>query len=148
MQRRPSRQKNFNTADVFELVSSADLASRAADYGPTGVLLTSPPELDNDTTLAAQMMTAATVHGLVEPTDLADFAIDIFDCDTLLERVPRPMSRGERQLCGLLIAFARPFDALFAADPTAGLDARRRRAVLELFRDLAEDRLIVSTTPI
>ena len=148
MQKRPSRQKIFNTAGVFELVSGANLANRSASYGPTGVLLASPPQIDDDTTLAAQMMTAATGHGLVKPTDLADFAIDVFECDALLDRDPHPMSRGERQLCGLLIAFARPFDALFAADPTAGLDARRRRAVLELLRDLAEDRLIVSTTPI
>lgn len=108
--------------------------------------MASPPEIEDDITVAEQMMTIARAHGLAEPTDLADFAIDAFDCEPLLDRVPRPMSRGERQLCGLLIVFARPFDALFIIEPMAGLDARRRRAVADLLTDLAEDRRIVSTT--
>ena len=125
---------------------SSGLADRAAALGTAAVLVDSPPVIDDDVTLAAQMIAIARDHGLAEPTELADFAIDAFDCEALLDRVPRPMSRGERQLCGLLLAFARPFDALFVVDPFAGLDARRRRVVAEILEDLAEDRLIVSTT--
>ena len=92
------------------------------------------------------MIAAAQAHGLDEPTDIADWAVDAFDAERLLDRVPRPMSRGERQLCGLLIALARPFDAMFATDPTAGLDARRRRIVADLLVDLAHDLTVVCAT--
>ncbi len=136
---------------MLEIDPGADpieIARRATDHGPRAMFVGSPPAIDDDTTLADQMMTAAREHGLEEPTELADFAIDEFDCEALLDRVPRPMSRGERQLCGLLIAFARPFDALYIVDPFAGLDARRRQAVAAIIADLALDRLIVSTTSI
>ncbi len=128
---------------MFELVASseaADIVRRAEEHGPSGGYLASPPEMDDDTTLATQMIDAARAQGLDGPTALTDFAIDVFDCEALLDRVPRPMSRGERQLCGLLITLTRPFDALYLIDPTAGLDARRRRAVVDLLRDIADDR--------
>lgn len=102
-----------------------------------------PAAVDPDATLADQMLEAARAGGETMPTPVADFAIDAFDAESLLDRVPRPMSRGELQLCALLIALAGPFDRLDLVDPTAGLDARRRRAVVELLADLAADHHIV-----
>lgn len=97
-------------------------------------------DVDPDTPLADQMMMAARAAGLDRPPPIADFAIDEFEAEPLLDRVPRPMSRGEVQLCALLITLAAPIDALVVVDPTAGLDGRRRRAVADLLIDLAGDR--------
>lgn len=98
--------------------------------------------VDPDIPLADQMMRAAGRAGLPQPEAIADFAIDEFDAEALLDRVPRPMSRGELQLCALLITLAAPVLGLAIVDPTAGLDLARRRAVVHLLRDLAEDRPI------
>ncbi|MCP4957711.1 MAG: hypothetical protein GY925_00430 [Actinomycetia bacterium] len=128
---------------LFPLEASADIEEKGLATGTSAIFLASPPPLDDDTTVAAQMIASANEHGLDEPTDLGDWAIDAFDAERLLDRVPRPMSRGERQICGLLVALARPFDAIYAVDPTAGLDANRRRAVVEVLTDLAVDNLVV-----
>ncbi len=100
-------------------------------------VLWSPPVIDDDATLIAQLLLAAARAGLDEPTDLCDFAVDALDAEALLHRVPAPMSRGERQICGLLLMLAAPCDALFAIDPTAGLDLARRKAVRSLLEDCA-----------
>lgn len=100
-------------------------------------------EVDPDVPLAEQMLNAAREAGETMPEAIADFAIDSFDADRLLDRVPRPMSRGEQQICALLITLSRPFDQLWLFDPTAGLDGQRRRALADLLVDLAEDHEIV-----
>lgn len=96
--------------------------------------------VDPDVPLAEQMMIAARSASLKQPEMLADLAIDAFDCEALLDRLPRPMSRGERQICSILITLAAPVVCLSITDPTAGLDGRRRRVAIELFVDLAVDR--------
>jgi len=53
-------------------------------------------EIDPDIPLAEQMLDAAREAGATMPESIADFAIDSFDADRLLDRVPRPMSRGEQ----------------------------------------------------
>ena len=50
------------------------------------------------------------------------------------------MSRGERQICSILVTLSAPIVALSIIDPTAGLDGRRRRVAVNLFVDLAADR--------
>lgn len=110
------------------------------DVTPVGRVLA---DVEPDVTLAEQMMEAARAAGLDQPEAVADFAIDEFDAEALLDRIPRPMSRGELQLCSLLITVSTPVPTLTAIDPTAGLDARRRRAVVALLTDLAQDRTVV-----
>lgn len=132
--------------ELVELAAASDLNSVAASIGDRAVFVASPPQLDEDTTLAAQMIASARRFGLDEPTDLGDWAVDAFEAEALLDRVPKPMSRGERQLCVLLIALSRPFDALIVVDPTAGLDPRRRRIVADLLAELAEDHRVVCAT--
>lgn len=121
-------------ADVLRLAAAAPAA--------TAVLL-SPPPLDDDRTLAVQMIESAQLHGQPEPTDLGDFAVDLLSAELLLDRVPRPMSRGERQICGLLILLARPFESLVLVEPTAALDGTRRRIVADLLIDLDEDGITI-----
>lgn len=119
-------------------MSEADhVDARESDAGT--VLLPDPPVLDDDTPLEQQIVGAAVAQGIDEPTELADFAIDVLDAESLLSRVPRPMSRGERQIGGLLISFGQPFRQLVLIDPTAGLDARRRRALADFVSQLAEE---------
>ncbi|MGB1504583.1 MAG: hypothetical protein ACPHJY_03395 [Acidimicrobiales bacterium] len=96
--------------------------------------------LDPDIPLAEQMTNAARSAGRTQPELLADIAIDAFECESLLDRVPRPMSRGERQICSILITISAPVIALSLVDPTAGLDGRRRQVAVDLFADLASDR--------
>lgn len=113
-------------------LSQADRLPKATGLAP----------VDPDTTLADQMMAAARSAGSEQPEPIADFAIDALDAEALLDRVPRPMSRGERQVSAVLITLAVPFDTLSIVDPTAGLDARRKRAVVDLLVDLSADRPI------
>lgn len=94
--------------------------------------------LDDDRTLIDQVLDAARLGGLAEPADICDYAVDALDAELLLPRVPKPMSRGERQICGVLLALAAPFDTLIVVDPTAGLDMRRREAVRDLLLDCAQ----------
>lgn len=112
---------------------------RAREGEPGTVFLAAPPLLDDDAPLEQQIVDAAVAQGIDEPTELADFAIEVLDAEPLLARVPRPMSRGERQISGLLIAFGQPFRALVLIDPTAGLDARRRKTLAGFLSDLAEE---------
>ena len=112
------------------------IALDGADRLPAGAGLAS---VDPDVALADQMLAAARAAGRSMPEPVADFAIDAFDAEALLDRLPRPMSRGELQLCALLITLSAPFERLALVDPTAGLDTRRRRAVVDLLEDLALD---------
>lgn len=107
-----------------------------ADRLPPGPGLT---KVHPDIALAEQMMAAAKAAGLAEPPAIVDFAIDELDCEALLDRVPRPMSRGELQLCAILITLSAPITSLAIVDPTAGLDRPRSRVVAGLLTDLAED---------
>jgi len=102
-------------------------------------VLPTPPRLDDDVPLERQIVTAAVAQGIDEPTELADFAIDVLGAEPLLARVPRPMSRGERQIGGLLIAFGQPFRELVLLDPTAGLDPRRRKALAGFLSELGDE---------
>lgn len=116
---------------MLEVVSLAS----ADSLGPARGMV----EVDPDRPLATQIVSAA---GAAPPDRVVDFAIDAWGADALLDRHPRPMSRGEHQLCSLLITIATPTGALALVDPTAGLDARRRWAVAALLADLALDRPI------
>jgi energy-coupling factor transporter ATP-binding protein EcfA2 len=124
---------------MLVLVSPAHAASLADDLAA----------VDPDVTLAEQIQAAARAAGRTEPDVVVDFALDELEADALLDRVPRPMSRGERQICALLITLAAPRPELTLIDPTAGLDARRRRVVVDVLRDLAFDRrvTVVSDDP-
>lgn len=130
---------------VFPMADLDTLATRAGDPGV--VLLPSPPVLDGTTPLEHQIVAAAVAGGIDEPTELADYAIAVLDGEALLPREPWPFSRGELQIGGLLIALGQPFIELVLVDPTAGLDARRRRALAGFLSDLADEghRITVAT---
>lgn len=135
--------------EILPFAAADAVIKRASQWGAGAVLLPSPPVVDNDLPLLEQLLARAGEHGLEEPTDLCDFAVDALDAESLLPRVPRPMSRGERQICGILLAIAKPFDALFLLDPTAGLDMPRREAVRGLVLDCAlegEGTLVVAAS--
>ena len=125
---------------MLEVVPIADLDTstrRAEDPGV--VFLPSPPMLDGETPLEQQVVAAAGAGGIDEPTELADFAIEVLDAERLLPREPWPFSRGELQIGGLLVALGQPFRQLVLVDPTAGLDARRRRALAGFLHDLGDE---------
>ncbi len=105
------------------------------------------PALFDDLTLARQMTYVARLHGLTEATETARTLIDLLDADELLGRVPGAMSKGQRQKASLLVAMARPCSVLLADEPTTGLDADSREALVRAFRQLADEGLtIVSST--
>lgn len=110
-----------------------------AEAAETTSWLPSPPVLDGDRTVVEQAMATARAHGLTEPPELADFVIDLLDADDLLDKTPWHFSRGEQQIAGLIIAFARPFERLILIDPTAGLDPTRARELAEFLADLGQD---------
>ncbi|MEM9203048.1 MAG: hypothetical protein AAGC53_15400, partial [Actinomycetota bacterium] len=95
-----------------------------------------------DTSLADQILETVRAAGLAEPDMVVDFLLDELDAEPLLDRLPAPMSRGERQICALLITLAVPRVDLALVDPTAGLDGRRRRVVAEVLADLTDQMTI------
>jgi len=111
-----------------ELVSTADVATTS--------WLPSPPVLDDQRTVIEQVLAVSSAHGLSEPPVLADFVVDLLDADVLIDKPTWHFSRGEKQVAGLILAFARPFDRLILIDPTAGLDPRRARDLAEFLVDL------------
>lgn len=118
----------------------ADLDTVCARGAEPGVVfLPSPPVIDGTIPLEQQVVAAAVAGGIDEPTELADFAIEILDAESLLPREPWPFSRGEQQIGGLLVALGQPFRELILIDPTAGLDARRRSAFVGFLADLADE---------
>lgn len=119
-------------------MSELDAVAARADE-PGVAFLSSPPVLDDEVTVERQIVAAAVAQGIDEPTEVADIALELFDAEALLPRVPRPMSRGERQICGLLIALGQPFIELVLIDPTAGLDPRRRATLVGLLVDLGDE---------
>ncbi len=127
-------------------MSELDALLARADQ-PGVVLLPSPPVLDGKISLEDQIVAAAIAGGIDEPTELADFAVNVLEADSLLPREPWPFSRGEQQIGGLLTVLGQPFRELVLIDPTAGLDARKRKALAEFLTDLGDEghRITIAT---
>lgn len=127
-------------------LSEADALLARADE-PGVVLLPSPPVLDGKVPLEQQIVAAAIEGGIDEPTELADFAIDVLDAGSLLPREPWPFSRGELQAAGLILVLGQPFRELVLIDPTAGLDARKRKTLRDFLSELGAEgnRITVAT---
>lgn len=124
-------------AEVARLTGSIEGADAA-----TTAWLSSPPELDDDRTVAEQAVAAAVAQGLREPVELADYVVDLLDAEALLDKPTWHFSRGERQMAGLIVVFARPFERLVLIDPTAGLDRPRSIRLARFIADLADDVVI------
>ena len=127
-------------------MSELDALLARADE-PGVVFLPSPPVLDGKVPLEQQIVAAAIAGGIDEPTELADFAINVLDADALLPREPWPFSRGEQQIAGLLLVLGQPFRELILIDPTAGLDARKRKALADFLGELGDEghRITIAT---
>jgi len=108
------------------------------------------PALFDDLTLADQMRYVARLHGgrKAEPAEAANELVELLDAGELLDRLPSAMSKGQRQKASLLVATARPCSVLLADEPTTGLDAESRDALLRGFAHLerASGVIIVSST--
>lgn len=108
------------------------------------------PALFDDLTLADQMLYVARLHGgrRAEPTEASGELVALLDAGELLDRLPSAMSKGQRQKASLLVATARPCAVLLADEPTTGLDAESRNALLRGFAYLeqAAGIIIVSST--
>ncbi len=119
--------------------ASEAIALLMAAAGSETGLLRSPPTVADQISLESQIMAVANAHDLTQPPELVDFLVDVLDAESLLPRLPYPFSRGERQIAGLLLAMTPPFDELILDDPTAGLDAKRRRIVVDVIAELAAE---------
>jgi len=105
------------------------------------------PALFDDLTVAEQMAYVARLNGLDEPYDVAERLVEVFEADDLMDRVPRSLSKGQRQKAGILVATARPFDALLLDEPTSGLDAESHEGLIDELVALADEgKLIVTST--
>ena len=105
------------------------------------------PALFDDLTLANQMTYVARLHGLKTVIESAQNLIEVLDAFDLLDRVPGSMSKGQRQKASVLVAMARPWSILLTDEPTTGLDADSRTALVRAFQRLTDDGLtIISST--
>lgn len=95
------------------------------------------PALFDDLTVEEQMLYVAKLNGEKAPTDFSTELIDRLDFGDLLGRFPQAMSKGQRQKAGLLVGTARPFKVLLLDEPTTGLDAVSRQALVETLAEFA-----------
>ena len=117
-------------------VNSVAAGSRAAREVVTFV--PDQPALFDDLTLSDQLGYLARLHKLREPTELCQEMISVLDAHELLDGLPRSMSKGQRQKASLLMGMARPFEVLLLDEPTTGLDASSRAALISALASLAE----------
>lgn len=96
------------------------------------------PALFDDLTLSDQLIYLARLHSLSEPTELCRDMIAVLDAQDLLDGFPRSMSKGQRQKASLLVGLARPFQVLLLDEPTTGLDAVSRTALISALVSLAD----------
>ncbi len=96
------------------------------------------PALFDDLTVEEQMLYVAKLNGESEPTDFSLELAERLDAQELLGRFPQTMSKGQRQKAGLLVGTARPFKALLLDEPTTGLDAVSRLALIDTLSEFAE----------
>ena len=107
------------------------------------------PALFDDLTLADQMLYVARLHdgNRAEPAPAAVELVDLLDAEGLMGRLPGAMSKGQRQKASLLVATSRPCSVLLTDEPTTGLDAESRDALLLGFQHLStQGMVIVSST--
>ncbi len=97
------------------------------------------PALFDDLTVQEQMLYVAKLNGESEPTGFSLELAERLDAETLLTRFPQAMSKGQRQKAGLLVGTARPFKVLLLDEPTTGLDATSRLALIDTLSEFAEN---------
>lgn len=71
-------------------------------------------------------------------------ALSVVGADHLVDRPPHRLSTGEKRRVALATSLAMEPDVLVLDEPTAGLDPRGRRRVVELLRSLTQTRLIIT----
>lgn len=105
------------------------------------------PALFDDLTVEEQMFYVAKLNGQSEPTEFSLELANRLDFLDLLDRFPQAMSKGQRQKAGLLVGTARPFEVLLLDEPTTGLDAESRSALVAVLDDFAnEGGIVLSST--
>jgi len=105
------------------------------------------PALFDDLTVAEQMAYVARLNGLDDPYEVSQQLVDVFEADDLMDRFPRSLSKGQRQKAGILVATARPFDALLLDEPTSGLDAESHEGLIDELVSLGDSgKLVVTST--
>lgn len=105
------------------------------------------PALFDDLTVAEQMAYVARLNDIDEPYDVSQRLVEVFEADDLMDRFPRSLSKGQRQKAGILVATARPFDALLLDEPTSGLDAESHEGLIDELAALADDgKLVITST--
>lgn len=110
-------------------------------------LIPDKPALFDDLTVAEQMAYVARLNGLDQPYEVSDRLVEVLRAGELMDRFPRSLSKGQRQKAGILVATARPFDALLLDEPTSGLDRASHAGLIEELRVLAESgKLVLAST--
>ena len=105
------------------------------------------PALFDDLTVAEQIDYVARVNGLSEPNDVSQRLLDVLGVRDLLDRFPHSLSKGQRQKASIVVATARPFDALLLDEPKSGLDSDSTTGLIDLLDELAsDDKLIIACT--
>lgn len=103
------------------------------------------PALFDDLTLADQMLYVARLHdgNRAEPAPAAVELVDLLGAEGLMSRLPGAMSKGQRQKASLLVATSRPCSVLLTDEPTTGLDAESRDALLLGFQHLSSQGVVI-----
>ncbi len=127
------------TVTVDGAAAGSVKARRAVSFVPDS------PALFDDLTLWNQMIYVARLHGgnAAQPVPAANELVELLNADELLGRLPGAMSKGQRQKASLLVATSRPCSVLLTDEPTTGLDAESREALLRGFHYLESGGVII-----
>lgn len=101
------------------------------------------PVLFDDLTIADNITYAHESGGSDEPTEMTRDLIEAFDLESLLDRFPAQLSRGQQQAASLAVAAARPVEIMLLDEPTLALDQDNRSHLSEALISHTGQQLLV-----
>lgn len=131
------------------LVGGMDLsnqASRRKVPGVLGLVMQDPDDQLLETSVWDDVALGPTCQGLpaAEVKSRVEAAIAATGLDAHLDRVPQRLSVGEKKRVALAGVLARKPDIILLDEPTAGLDPRGRRELIQLLKGLSAT-LVIAT---
>jgi peptide/nickel transport system ATP-binding protein len=96
--------------------------------------------------IGAQIIEALRLHSALSPADYQAKAVELLgqvrlpEPETIMARFPHELSGGQQQRAAIAMALAGEPHTLLLDEPTTGLDVTTQAHILELLRDIAQER--------
>lgn len=124
----------------------SDQASRRKVAGVLGLVMQDPDDQLLETSVWDDIALGPTCQGLLpgEVKSRVESAIAATGLEAHVDRVPQRLSVGEKKRVALAGVLARQPDIILLDEPTAGLDPRGRRELIQLLKGLSST-LVIAT---